>query len=309
MKQFFVRGVLLLALGASLLCACSGESLPPGVVATVNGEPITLRELEARDDARSGVMLTPLHEALTVEGLRRRYGESLSVLIAEKLMLQALSEKKLLPSTADVREAENTIRADYPDGEFEKSVQEQYADIAEWRAQLKKMLALRVFQKKVLFPRIAVSDDDVTAWYKANERQFFQLGHLEFLFFTGPDRKRVEQAREAYLAGKTPADGVTSSTLRMAPERLPTAWVESMTAAGKGKPTPVRQEEALYQFFVLTGRTEPRQLSQEEAAPLIREILAEKRAAPALEKWIEDTLSTAKIRVSSHLRAGMAESR
>ena len=81
-----------------LLAACLEARLPDGVVATVNGEPITLRRLQTLLDSRSpslGAMRKP-----SLENMRREYGEGLGTLIIYALVRQDLQRLQMTVSPA-----------------------------------------------------------------------------------------------------------------------------------------------------------------------------------------------------------------
>ena len=72
-----------------LLTACFEARLPDGVVATVNGEPITLRRLQALLDSRSPSLGT-MRSNPSLEKMKHAYGEALGTLIIYALVRQDL---------------------------------------------------------------------------------------------------------------------------------------------------------------------------------------------------------------------------
>ena len=139
-----------------LLAACFEARLPDGVVATVNGEPITLRRLQTLLDSRSpslGAMRTP-----SLENMRREYGEALGTLIIYALVRQDLQRLQMAVSPAALEAAVAEVKNDYGGGDgLDKFLAEESLDPAEWRALLLDHLSMLAFEKKVLASGIRIS--------------------------------------------------------------------------------------------------------------------------------------------------------
>ena len=136
-----------------------------GVIATVNGRPITLHRLEALHDIDGDADL--LAHAPSLELLQQQYGDALAALIVHELVAQELEKRKLSITDEAVRAEEAAIRADYPPGEFEVMLQENAIDLDAWRERVRARLAVQLFQKSVLRPRFSVSPEEIRAEYAA----------------------------------------------------------------------------------------------------------------------------------------------
>lgn len=147
LKNFFPC-LLAILLGGFFSGGCTDADppLPQGVVALVNGEPISLRLVQAMQDTRSVGMGS---QAPSVKLLQSQYGRALSTLIVHALVMQELEKLQLSVSNMETAEVENSLRGDYPADEFEKMLTEEYIDVELWRELLRRSLSMKTFEDKV----------------------------------------------------------------------------------------------------------------------------------------------------------------
>lgn len=306
----WLRGVraslplLCAALLTLLLAGCAEDPLPEGVVATVNDRPIMLRTLEAVHDMNS---MSWSGHAPSVEQLQAQYGGVLSDLIVQELVAQALSRENIAVTDAEVAEAEAEVRADYPAGEFEKSLVEEYIDLDMWRSMLRSRIAMQKFMRQVLRPSVSIPLEEVEAYYAAHRQDYRLPRRVQFLVVAGPDKAAVDKARAMALNGAKPADveaaqpTVTVREVKMRRDRLPALWSKELTGLAPRQASAVKQGEWGYQSFLLVGEIPEKQLELSHAYPLVERVLLERKMDEAYARWIEAELRTARIRVSAHL--------
>jgi len=296
--------LLCAALLALLLAGCGEDPLPEGVVATVNDRPIMLRTLEAVHDMNS---MSWSGHAPSVEQLQAQYGGVLSDLIVQELVAQALSRENIAVTDAEVAEAEAEVRADYPAGEFEKSLVEEYIDLDLWRSMLRSRIAMQKFMRQVLRPTISIPLEEVEAYYAAHKQDYRLPRRVQFLVVAGPDKAAVDKARAMALNGARPADvetaqpTVTVREVKMRRDRLPALWSKELAGLAPRQASAVKQGEWGYQSFLLVGEIPEKQLELSHAYPLVERVLLERKMDEAYARWIEAELRTARIRVSAHL--------
>jgi|GEM_PF-884659 len=299
-----VLPLLCAALLALLLAGCGEDPLPEGVVATVNDRPIMLRTLEAVHDMNS---MSWSGHAPSVEQLQAQYGGVLSDLIVQELVAQALSRENIAVTDAEVAEAEAEVRADYPAGEFEKSLVEEYIDLDLWRSMLRSRIAMQKFMRQVLRPTISIPLEEVEAYYAAHKQDYRLPRRVQFLVVAGPDKAAVDKARAMALNGARPADveaaqpTVTVREVKMRRDRLPALWSKELAGLAPRQASAVKQGEWGYQSFLLVGEIPEKQLELSHAYPLVERVLLERKMDEAYARWIEAELRTARIRVSAHL--------
>jgi hypothetical protein len=292
---------LLLAL---LLPGCGQDSLPEGVVATVNDRPIMLRTLEAVHDMSS---MSWSGHAPSVEQLQAQYGTVLSDLIVQELVAQALARENIVVTDAEVAEAEAEVRADYPAGEFERSLVEEYIDLELWRSRLRARIAMQKFMRQILRPAISIPLEEVEGYYAAHRQDYRLPRRVQFLVVAGPDKAAVDKARALSLNGARPADveaaqpTVTVREVKMRRDRLPALWSKELAGLAPRQASAVKQGEWGYQSFLLVGEIPEKQLELSHAYPLVERVLLERKMDEAYARWIDAELRTARIRVSAHL--------
>ncbi|AGW13490.1 hypothetical protein DGI_1667 [Megalodesulfovibrio gigas DSM 1382 = ATCC 19364] len=301
------------AMLAGILClaACSMEPVQEGVVATVNGDPVTLKELEsAYDLIQLGWGGQP---AVTIGVLRDQYGMVLSQLLVQTFISQELARRDLSVTQDELNKAEAMVRMDYPPGEFERMLLEEYIDLAVWRRLLKGNLATEKFIRKVLRPQVQLDPAEVVAYYKANQDKFVQAAQVRVVHVTGPGRTMVRDAALAYVANPQPAAVQTAfpkvflQEMTMQENRLPKIWVEDLAAAVLLTPTVVRANQAGFESLILLERIPAQKLDAGLGSPIAEKILLEARLEEAFQDWLATSLSQASIQVSAHLLAKARE--
>ncbi len=284
-----------------LLAACFETRLPDGVVATVNGEPISLRRLQTLLDSRSpslGAMRTP-----TLENMRREYGEVLGTLIIYALVRQDLQRLQMSVSPAMLETALAEVRNDYggADG-LEKYLAEESIDPAEWRALLLDHLSMLSFEKRVLAAGIRVSLPELRDYYQTHEDDFQMPETLRVCLISGESRKDVEGFCAVFPGGMNEARSkVQLQCQNVRPADLPQTWRKAAAGLKPGQCAPVRQEEGLWRSLGLIENRPPAHISLAEAYPLVEGILREQKMSEAFERWLEKALADSVIMVGKEL--------
>lgn len=296
----------LCCLSAVLLFAgCSKDMEQEGVVATVNGKPIYLTQLEASYDLNnlswSGGMVP------AVDALREDYGNVLARLIVNELVNQALVRAGLSVTDEAVANAEAVIRADYPEGQFEKALVEEYIDITVWRTQLRQQLAMETLKTDVLRPRIKLTSQEAEAYYKDHVADFYLPPRIRFLHLSGRDREHVSKARDMWLAG-TPEeeilksfDDITVRELKMRLNMMPVNWKSTFDKLKEGEASAVMNADNSFESLILLENLPEKVLGPSHAYPLVEKVLLEQKLQAAFDEWLSEELGKADIRISSLL--------
>lgn len=158
---------LTLCLASLLLLSCSeGERLPGDeVLATVNGETLTARDLRLALDGELGEGSQGLPDP---EWLATRQRQVLSSLIDKRLLRQAAKEHGIAVREEELDKAVLRLRAEYPGEAFEELLAKQKITMGELRNRLRHQLTVeRLFAKEV-YSRVAVTDQEIAAWIAAH---------------------------------------------------------------------------------------------------------------------------------------------
>ena len=298
-----MRCLLWLVLTAcALLTACKEASLPPGVVALVNGQPIHLRTLQTMQDTRTTALGAFEKPSLTT--LRQQYGSALTALIVQSLVAQELEKLDMAVSEAAVAEAEARIREDYPEEEFDKHIKENSIDLDAWRELMRFRLSMANFRTQVLQPGIVVPLDEVEKYYEAHKNDFKLPRMLTLYQVSGEDKGAVEKARSA---GEIPDEGAGLRVYRLNMRRdsLPEEWKKAVLALKAGQSTAVMPAENGFAYMTLMTDTAGRELNIVDAYPHIEQFLLEEKTDLAFEAWLEKRLQSTQVLVSVHLAEEM----
>jgi hypothetical protein len=285
------------------VAGCFRESLPAGPVATVNGQPISLRLLNAVQ-ALSYFQRAGTSPELSVDALRKQYGIALASLIVHSLVVQELRKFGLEVPPERMRTEEARIRADYPGGEFEQALLETQMDIQTWRELLHNQLALRLFAEKVLSRDIEPTMQEVQAYYARHEKEFSSPASLYLRIISGTDQDQVESARTILLESSAALlpPGVLEQKTAMSRTSVPEEWRKDVEALKPGEISPVRKQQFQYQAVQLLEEVPAIRISAVEAYPLVEQALIEEKIDAQYAHWMEQAVQQADIRVSVYLR-------
>lgn len=292
----------LLCLGMVLLSGCLVESLPPGVAAQVNGQPITLRMVEARHDAEGG--MTVIAHTPSVELLQQQYSAILAELIAQELVAQELERLGLGVTDEDVDRAMAVIRNDYPDTPFEEALLEAHTDEKTWRALLRYTVALPRFSEQVLRPQVTLTGQEIEKYYIEHAAEFLIPAKYSLLALTSSTREPLVAARERILAGKPWRDTpeVHSQRVDIRPSLLPEVWRSDIPRLAAGKATAVREVNDVWQCMVLERSSPARRMNPVEAYPHIEQALVEQKMENLFATWLESAADAARVKALPQLR-------
>jgi len=294
---------LILLLIILVFAGCTQHPEEKGVVARVNGDPIYLKELEARYDLNNLGWVSGI--VPSVDALSAEYGNVLSELIVQKLVSHALVEEGLSVSAEDVQKEEAVIRADYPDDLFERTLTEEYIDIAVWRLFLKRHLEMEMFFNEVLRPTVSLTYQEAEQYYKENLSEFYIPERAHVLLVRGNDKTKVQRA--SYLLEKAEdwkhvsesldAD-VTVRELKLKKDRLPTQWASTLQTMNSRSSSNVSMTAYGFEQLVLLEVLPEKLLGPSQAYSVIERVLIDQKMNNAFIDWLEKQVALSKIEVT-----------
>ena len=291
----------------SLLTGCEAPPAIPGIVASVNGQGISYREVETRrinqfsgrsPDAR------PLSEA----ELQAQYRYVVDQIIEELVICQYMESKNfsLEPGLLDAEE--KLVRDDYPENAFELMLAEEGVNLSEWRESLRRRLMIRQFLTQVLRPEITITADEVQQYFTAHSADFIIPEQWHFMQITGLDKKSVENARNSFVATKNATATqkeflVSIHDIRIGKDRLPEDLSKELAALGLWKGSPVKSADGAFRSLVLIEKTPASMLEAAEMAKRVEQALAEEKMRALYATWVQKRMARAEIRISPALLA------
>ena len=279
------------------------ESAEPGVVATVDGIPIYLRQVEGLYDMTS---LAPVEgRTVTLEEVRADYAECLRTLVEQVLIRRELAVRDRSVSDDDVLRLEETVSSGYderPGPEFDPWIEDAGLAPDLWREQLRARLELERWQAE-LARSIAVGEEEVEAYVAAHPDEMVVPAQVEYLLVSGKDKARVEAARKSGASDPAAlrAEGLDVRRFRRSVESVPDIWGEELARAVPGGATPLRETGGSWRYAVLLDRQSDRPRTPAEMYAYAEERLMEQRLPEAFDAWLADALSRTKVRMAEPL--------
>lgn len=303
MKEIISLCVLLL-LALAVLPACTPEQDDTGIVARVNGRPITLERLQVRYDFKK---LAVASETPSVAGLKKEYGGILADILMEELVAQDLESLDLAVTDEELQAAEDEVRADYPEGAFEAVLVEEYIDLDSWRQELRGRLTMEKFFREVLRPGITIGYQEAEAYYREHIQDFYLPEREHFYLVTSRGRDAIESALENLRKGEAiedqPArfDRVNVRELRVRVDQLTVTWKNALKGLAPGEASSVLTAKGGYEALVYVGPIAAKVLSPTQAYPVVERELLDAKLHEAFNLWLNDALAAATISVTPHL--------
>lgn len=156
------------AAAACLLLASCSKAPPPGVAATVNGQPITYQQLDKTYKTQYG---QPPENA-NPDLVKSQRLELLGSLITNQIMLQEAEKLGLQAVDADVDAELNKMKAPYTKEEFDKQLASRNMTMDDLKTEVRQKLTVDKLIAKEITSHITITDADVANFYNANKASF-----------------------------------------------------------------------------------------------------------------------------------------
>lgn len=298
------RRCLLLFIFLGVLCAggCGDDSLKPGVVASVNGEAITLQSLQALLDSRSAAL--GLQAGMSLEEMREDYGRALNTLIAGALVRQELRERGIAASERDLDLAIERISSDYGEDGLEKFLSDAMLRLEDWRELMRDHLALEIFRNQILLPGIKIDFQEVKNYYQEHKNDFLLPETARTCFLSSGEKDILNEWCRDVSSHNFLEDGV-AQCVEVRLDEVPQPWKKELKALKPMSCGKIRQEDGEWQSVALLERQPERVPELSEVYPLVEKILLEPKQAAAFDSWLEQKILKSRVLVAPDLIGGM----
>lgn len=284
------------------------DRVEPGVVALVNGRPITLKQVEALYDMSTPALA--LGAANSLDRLRFDYAGCLRRLIMQSLIRQELEAAGLAVSEDDVRGLEELISSGY-DVEagpaFDRFIEEEGVHPDMWREQLRARLELERWRAElgrgVVVPESAVEE------YVAAHPEVRELPEeVDCLLVSGSAKAAVAAARASGESDvpELRARGLDVRRFDGATSSVPEIWRETVSALSPGELSAEREIGGAWRYVVLLERRPPRARTPLEVYAHAERILTERNLPELFDQWLESALARSEIRMAGALTPASA---
>lgn len=280
------------------LLGLGGEA--PGVVATVDGDPITVKQVEALYDMRTPSLALGVD---SLEKLRYHYSGLLQQLVVQQLVRRELASNALVVTDDEVRRLEEAVSNNFSHlaGEsFTQYIEEEGINAAMWREQLRARLEQDRWMLE-LAKTVVVSPVEVQSYLEKHMASPTVPEMVECLIVTGSNANAVNAARSSMLAdvNSLRAQGLD---VRRVSGPVPEQWKSQIKGLSPGQASSVRTSESTgvktWQYALLTGRTPEHTRSAAEMYSIVEALLVEQRLPDAFDAWLANAVKQSDIRVA-----------
>jgi parvulin-like peptidyl-prolyl isomerase len=319
----------MMALGAAALAAmavtAAGAQNAGVPAAKVNGTVISEARLQSGLDAYMRQRKIGAGGVFNPDFYKQMKRQVLDVLISQELLWQEASERGLVATDETVEAALARIRERYQtEGELLSKIREGGFDLETFSVDLKHRLSVQRLVVEVIAPDVAVSDEEVHAFYLANRERFSQpeqvhARHILIKVATDADDATRQAARERIEAIAVEAQGGADFA------ELATQHSEGPTAAkggdlgvfGRGQMVKPFEQVAFtlepgavsepvetvfgYHVIKVEARRGGGEMSEEAAAPQIRNHLGRTKVQEAVEAYVMALREQAEVEVIAEL--------
>lgn len=277
-----------------LLSGCEEKTPPPGTVASVNGENISLHQVQALMDSRSAALGIPAQPS--VAEMEERYFDALSVLIAYALVRQELQARGLAVSTAELDKAIAEIKTDYGEGKLEEFLNDAYLREDDWRRLMNDYLSLQVFTNKILLPSIQINLDEARNYYQKHLSEFKAPESWQICLKTAQNKAELEEWCKKL--GVEFEAGADLQCLAAPLAEIPQPWqaeVKKMKALTCGK---MLESDGEWRTMGLIAKNPAKTRKLSELYPIIERNLQQQKLAGAYAAWTAEKLAHADVKVA-----------
>jgi len=167
-----VAGMLLLSAAFTAGCTDSAPDPKAPYLVRIGRDAVSVIEYrKALELARAAYPYNELQVPEVDRAIRVRV---LRELTEELILLQRARELGISVTEAELEQAVNRIRSDYPDDEFQKTILENAVSYAAWKEKLKARLLIQKLIREDLENRIQISAQEVSTYYQAHRRTLIE---------------------------------------------------------------------------------------------------------------------------------------
>lgn len=290
------------ALLALLLGACQSQSEAPSpVLLLVDGREVTLEQFRQS----FGKSLAPGQKLSEEE--RKELERSFLVQVIDRELTLAQADRLGLKVSPDEQEkAIAEARKEYPAGTFEMMLRERGTSLQEWSNDLQKDLLMEKVVRQVVYARLDVTLDEISAYYQSNPKEFKrpdQVRARQIVVSTEEEGQKVlgllrqgepfaEMARKYSLSPDSENGGDLGF---FAKGEMPPEFEAAVFNLAVGRMSDLVKSEYGYHVFLVEEKRKAAHLSLDDVSSEIREKLLAQKKEKAYQDWLRDLRGQATI--------------
>lgn len=290
------------AIGVSLyLWQMHGLPMQRGVLATVNGQPITVQRVQLLVDLRH-----PPGPETTFESMRAAHMQVLGSLIVTRLMESALKAGDQLPDEKQLEAVSKKLLRDYPPEELGLTFSDVGINETDWLSFMRDTQITEIFARAVLQDRLHINIAAVRDYYDNNRDQFALPDTFEFCSVRSTDKAGVEQLCASLGKGNLKSEGQTGDDqASLAPactavprDELPEQLQGLLKRDKRNTCGKIEQFDDFWQAAWLVAPRKGEVVPLVEAYALVENLLRDSGKYTAFGAWLEQAIAGADIRLA-----------
>lgn len=281
-----------------VLTGCQEAPLPPGTIASVNGEAISLHSLQALLDSRSAALGIPRRPS--VREMQAKYRHALSILIVHALIRQDLAARGIELKNEDIDKEIQKISEDFGAESLQEYFDEVFLREDEWRQLMRDHLAVRLFTDKVLGPEVTVSLAEVKEYYEGKKADFILPENARICLAVSESREQIEEWCKVGN-GEDFETGSFAQCMDVTLKEAPEQWGSELKKLKPGHCGKLISEGGVWKTVGLVEKNPVSEAPLPEVYGLIEAILLEEKKLEVFDKWLSEKLASSRILVSPEL--------
>lgn len=285
----------------ALLAAAPAFCIDDGIVAVVNSEAITVKDLQDYLKNVYAQLRIENRPAKEIEEIMKQYEQKgVEQIIDDKLILAAANEMGVTIKPKAVNDKINGIRAKYPSyKEFSDALMKEGMTISDVQKKIEDQFKGQVVINKEVREKVTVNPQEVTDWFNAHIHELqlrsrVNLGSIVVKITPGKDdaKKKINEALSQIRAGadfKTVSDQYSElppiGTVDF--EALRPEMKTRIDALSIGAVSDVIELENAFYIFKLEGKSEDRSPALKDYKNEIYQRLFEEKSRARFKEWIE----------------------
>jgi|CXWL01.1.fsa_nt_gi parvulin-like peptidyl-prolyl isomerase len=228
MRNKIIAGILLAAVVQSAVVSAALNEGGDKIVAIVNDEIITLKDLKAYMASIYSQLRIENSDPFEIDQIMRQYEQKgINQLIEDKLILAAAKEKDMLIKQVAVDKKIDEIKSRYPSElVFQTMIEQQGMTITDVRDRITDQMKAKFMVDTEVRSKIFVNPQEVTDYYSQHQNDFIQKARVNLdSIFLSFDKGLDAARKEAAEVHEQLKDGKDFSELAKAHSDLPSVGV------------------------------------------------------------------------------------
>lgn len=275
---------------------CIEPATPAGVVAMVNGQPISLRLVQALLDVNR---MTDFNGPRpSVLEMRQNYAQATAMLICGLLVRQELAERGMAVDEQEWNRACGQIKSELGEDNFNNSLIDAALREEDWRLLVLDHLAGEAFMKKVIEPSITISLEEIREYYETHKPDFADSPLYRVCFAQAQERETVETW---CASGKELQKGSLAHCFVLGKDSLPSPWQEEIRKIEPFSCGKIVKQDEQWRTVALIETLENDVAPLSVIYPIVENILLAERKNTVFNEWLKNKLASSRITASPGL--------